>query len=121
MLTGRIYAVNSHPLRFVVRKQRHQAPLRDQRPGAVQRLQGDARPEIQVDQQAQPDLTRDLILMQVEEDIDGMKRLNMTLVGIGPREGDSNEQLNWLDGSVLDFGKALSITRASSAHAGSSS
>jgi len=81
-------------------------------------LQGDARPEIQVDQQAQPDLTRDLILMQVEEDIDGLKRLHAVLVGTGPREGQANEQLNWLDGSVLDFGKEIAISMGAGAGRG---
>jgi len=73
-------------------------------------LQGDSRPEFKVDQQVQPDLTRDLIVMQVDEDIDGLKRLSCSFVGMGPRAGQANEQLNWLDGAVLDFGKALQIT-----------
>lgn len=73
-------------------------------------LQGDARPEFKVDSRVQPDLTRDLILLQIEEDIDGLKRLTCSLVGIGPRAGQENEQLNWLDGAVLDFGKELIVT-----------
>jgi phage protein D len=73
-------------------------------------LQADSRPEIKVDQQVKPDLTRDLILLQIEEDIDGLKRLSCSLVGVGPREGEQSEAFQYLDGSVLDFGKAFSVT-----------
>jgi phage protein D len=73
-------------------------------------LQGETRPEFKVDQQVKPDLTRDLILMQVEEDIDGLKRLSCALIGVGPREGEESEAFQYLDGNVLDFGKAFSVT-----------
>lgn len=63
-----------------------------------------------MDQQVQADLTRDLILLQVEEDIDGLKRLSCTLVGVGARAGEQNESFLWLDGAVLDFGKELAVT-----------
>lgn len=73
-------------------------------------LQGNTRPEFEVDQQAHPALTADLVLLQVEEDIDGMKRLHAVLTAIGPTQGQANEQLHWLDGRVLDFGKELAVT-----------
>ncbi|MFT3858284.1 MAG: contractile injection system protein, VgrG/Pvc8 family [Aquabacterium sp.] len=81
-------------------------------------LQGNARPEFKVDQQVQPDLTRDLVLMQVEEDIDGMKRLHAVLTAIGPRDGQANEQLHWLDGAVLDFGKEVIVNMGAEAARG---
>lgn len=72
-------------------------------------LQSATVPEIQVDGQARPELARDLSLLQVDEDINGMKRLAATFVAVGPRNNERNEQLNWLDGQVLDFGKELKV------------
>ena len=66
-------------------------------------------PEIKVEGQAQPDLARDLQLLQIEEDIHGLTRLQASFVAIGPRAGEREERLNWLDGQVLDFGKALVV------------
>lgn len=73
-------------------------------------LQAATIPEFRVDGQAQADLARDLQLLQVEEDIHGLKRLHASFVAVGPRAGARDEQLNWLDGSVLDFGKALMVS-----------
>ena len=73
-------------------------------------LQASTVPEIKVDGQAQPGLARDLQLLQIEEDVHGLRRLQASFVAIGPREGEQNEQLNWLDGAVLDFGKALVVS-----------
>ncbi|MEW6705798.1 MAG: contractile injection system protein, VgrG/Pvc8 family [Pseudomonadota bacterium] len=73
-------------------------------------LQASTIPEFKVDGQVQPDLARDLALLQVEEDVHGLKRLQASFVAVGPREGERHEQLNWLDGRVLDFGKTLIVS-----------
>lgn len=73
-------------------------------------LQSATIPEIKIDGQVRAELSRDLQLLQIDEDINGMKRLQATLIAIGPREGERIEQLNWLDGSVLDFGKELIVS-----------
>ena len=73
-------------------------------------LQSSTIPELKVAGQAQPDLARDLQSLQVEEDVHGMKRLVASFVATGPRQGAQDEQLNWLDGQVLDFGKALVVS-----------
>jgi phage protein D len=67
-------------------------------------------PEIKVGGQVNADLARDLARLSIEEDIEGMKRLQFTLVAIGPRPGQAMEQLNWLDGQVLDFGSELIVS-----------
>lgn len=72
-------------------------------------LQSATVPEIKVEGQARAELARDLALLQIDEDINGMKRLAATFIAIGPREGERDEQLNWLDGQVLDFGKELKV------------
>ncbi len=73
-------------------------------------LQASTIPEIKVDGQANADLARDLVLLQIDEDLFGMKRLAATLTGGGPRDGAKDEPLNWMDGTVLDFGKALTVS-----------
>lgn len=72
-------------------------------------LQSSTVPQITIDGQPRAELARDLTLLQLDEDIDGMKRLNATFLAIGPREGARDERLNWLDGQVLDFGKELRV------------
>lgn len=73
-------------------------------------LQSATIPEIKVGGEAKPELARDLALMQIDEDVNGMKRMQATFIAIGPREGARDEQLNWLDGQVLDFGKELKVS-----------
>lgn len=73
-------------------------------------LQASTVPEIQVDGRANAELARDVSLLQIDEDVNGLRRLLATFVAIGPREGAQSEQLNWLDGAVLDFGKELRVS-----------
>lgn len=73
-------------------------------------LQSATIPEIRVGGEARPELARDLALLQIDEDVNGMKRMLATFIAIGPREGERDEQLNWLDGRVLDFGKELKVS-----------
>jgi len=72
-------------------------------------LQASTIPEITVDGRANAELARDVCLLQVDEDVHGLRRLLATFVAVGPRAGEQNEQLNWLDGAVLDFGKELRV------------
>ena len=73
-------------------------------------LQASTIPEIKVDGQANADLARDLVQLQIDEDIHGMKQLQASLIAIGPQGNSANEQLNWMDGAVLDFGKELKVS-----------
>lgn len=73
-------------------------------------LQSATIPELKVGGEARPELARDLALLQIDEDVNGMRRLFATFIAIGPREGARDEQLNWLDGQVLDFGKELKVS-----------
>lgn len=73
-------------------------------------LQAATVPEIKIDGQARAELQRDLAWLHIDEDINGMKRLAASFIAIGPREGERDEQLNWLDGQVLDFGKELKVS-----------
>lgn len=73
-------------------------------------LQSATLPEIKVAGQVNADLARDLARLSIDEDIEGMKRLQFTLIAIGPRPGQAVEQLNWLDGRGLDFGSELTVS-----------
>jgi phage protein D len=73
-------------------------------------LQSSTIPEVKVGGQANPGLARDLARLEVEEDLYGMKRLALTLLGTGPRDGARDEPLNWMDGKVLDFGKEIAVS-----------
>jgi phage protein D len=73
-------------------------------------LQSATLPELKVDGQANAELARDLARLSIEEDIEGMKRLQFSLIAIGARAGQADEQLNWLDGQVLDFGKEINVS-----------
>lgn len=82
-------------------------------PATATPLQTAPIPEFRVDGQVQPELARDLALLLIEEDLHGLKRLQAGFVAMGPRPGgggERDEQLNWLDGRVLDFGKSIAVT-----------
>lgn len=72
-------------------------------------LQSATVPEFTLDGQVQAELARDLALLQIDEDVNGLRRLLASFIATGPREGARDEQLNWVDGRVLDFGKQISI------------
>ena len=67
-------------------------------------------PEFQVDGQVQPELARDLALLQLEEDLHGLTHLQASFIALGPRAQARDEQLHWLDGQVLDFGTSLTVS-----------
>lgn len=68
-------------------------------PGPVFTVAGELRPE----------LAEDVLHLEIEEDTSGLKRLAARFVAIGPREGNAEEQLLYLDGAVLDFGREVEV------------
>lgn len=74
-----------------------------------QALQSATAPEIRVEGQARAELTRDLARLSIVDSGHGLKSLSASFIATGPREGEQQEQLNWLDGQVLDFGRALVV------------
>lgn len=72
-------------------------------------LQSQTTPEFTLDGRVNAALARDLTLLSIDDDIDGLRRMVATFIAVGPREGERDEQLNWLDGSVLDFGKQIDV------------
>jgi phage protein D len=67
-------------------------------------------PVFTVDGQVKGQLARDVDRLEIEEDTSGMKRLTLRLVAQGPQQGAPEEELLYLDGSILDFGKRLKVS-----------
>ena len=67
-------------------------------------------PIFQVDGEINGELARDLLRLEVEEDTGGMKRLSARFLAQGPQPGEAQEQLLYLDGRILDFGKRLQVS-----------
>ena len=67
-------------------------------------------PVFKVDGQVHGELARDLIRLEVAEDTTGLKTCSARFIAQGPVPGGEDEGLLYLDGRVLDFGKALQIS-----------
>ena len=72
-------------------------------------LQSATRPQIRVGGRVQDALMRDLDLLQLDEDLFGMKRLAVRFIALGPSAGERHQGLNWMDGTVLDFGSEIDV------------
>ena len=66
-------------------------------------------PVFRVEGDVKGDLARDLVRLETEETTAGLKTCVARFGAIGPSDGDS-EQLQYLDGAILDFGKALEVS-----------
>ncbi len=64
-------------------------------------------PVFTLDGEVKAELARDIIRLEIEEGTGGLKRLSLRLLAQGPQQGSPQEELLYLDGMVLDFGKRL--------------
>jgi uncharacterized protein len=55
------------------------------------------------------ELARDLLRLEVEETTSGLKTLRADFIAVGPTNDARDEQLLYLDGKLLDFGKSLEV------------
>src|SRR4051812_49231026 len=67
-------------------------------------------PVFKVDGTVHGDLARDLLRLEIEETTQGLKTCVVHLLGVGPSDGASAEQQLYLDGAIVDFGKALEVS-----------
>lgn len=68
-------------------------------------------PVFKIDDAVNGDLARDLAYLEVEETTEGLKTLRARFGNLGPRPGgDRDEELLYLDGQVLDFGKKIEVS-----------
>jgi uncharacterized protein len=73
-------------------------------------LYGATAPVFKVDGAVKGELARDLLRLEVEETTRGLKSCRAFFLAVAGREGASSEQLEYLDGAVVDFGKALEVS-----------
>lgn len=69
-----------------------------------------AAPVFEVGGQVFGELARDLVRLEIAEATDGLKTMSLRLRAHGPQAGASDQQLLYLDGAILDFGKDIVIS-----------
>jgi Bacteriophage probable baseplate hub protein len=67
-------------------------------------------PVFKVDGDVKGDLARDVLRLEVEETTQGLKSCRAYFLAVGPSDGASSGQLQYLDGTVVDFGKAFEVS-----------
>ena len=67
-------------------------------------------PVFKVDGATKGQLARDLLRLDVEETIAGLKSLQATFLGVGANDTGEVDDSQYLDGSILDFGKELEVS-----------
>ncbi|WP_138760653.1 phage late control D family protein [Modestobacter altitudinis] len=69
-----------------------------------------AAPVLTVAGRRQPELARDLVRLDVEEDVEGLRTLTAHLLAAAPRQRPTTDVVEHLDGDVLDFGRRLQVS-----------
>ena len=57
-----------------------------------------------------PDLARDAVRLDIEETTDGLRTFTAQFLGSAPRDQPSTDVVEYLDGTLLDFGKRLEVS-----------
>lgn len=65
-------------------------------------------PVFTIDGQDRGELARDLVFLQVQESVSGLKNLQARFVAVGPNNSQSDELL-YMNGRIIDFGKPLRV------------
>lgn len=58
----------------------------------------------------QRDVARDLLYLEIDEDVEGLRRLALHVVASAPREQSSGDIVEYLDGSVFDYGTSIEVS-----------
>jgi len=66
-------------------------------------------PAFTVDGELSRDLGRDCLRLEIEEGIDGLRTLQAHFVAVGAGATGPQQQMLYLDGTVLDFGKPIKV------------
>src|SRR5207302_9324443 len=82
---------------------------RGRRPTVTETLYSTSSPVFKVAGEVKGDLGRDLVRLETEETTEGLKTCSARFLAVGPSDGTA-ERLLYLDGAVLDFGKALEVS-----------
>jgi uncharacterized protein len=73
-------------------------------------LFGSSAPVFKVGGEVKGELARDLSKLEIEEATDGMKTMALRLIAQGPNGNAPEEQQLYLDGQIVDFGKAIEVS-----------
>lgn len=57
-----------------------------------------------------PDLARDVVRLDIEETTEGLRTFTAQFLGSAPRDQASNDVVEYLDGTLLDFGKRMEVS-----------
>ena len=68
-----------------------------------------AGPVFEIDDDVKADLARDIVRLEIEETTAGLKTMTAYLVAQGRANGSGDQEQLYLDGSVVDFGKKISV------------
>jgi phage protein D len=55
-------------------------------------------------------LARDVSSLEIDEATDGLRTMRLRLIAVGPSAGSTEEQLLYLDGADVDFGKEIEVS-----------
>ena len=66
-------------------------------------------PVFEIEGQENVELARDVLRLEIEENTAGLKSLTARFIAVGPAGSSSEQQQLYLDGSVFDFGKKISV------------
>ena len=72
-------------------------------------VHGSPSPVFTVAGERSPDLARDCIRLEITEGTDGLRTLKAEFVAVGGGATGAGSDLRYLDGQILDFGKAISV------------
>ena len=67
-------------------------------------------PVFKVDGQVRGELARDMSSLRIDEATDGLKTMVLNLTAEGPQDNAAEEQQLYLDGRIVDFGKAIEVS-----------
>jgi phage protein D len=67
-------------------------------------------PVFKVDGEVKGELARDITRLEIDETTEGLKTLTARFIAFGAARGENAERVLYLDGRVLDFGKALEVS-----------
>jgi phage protein D len=67
-------------------------------------------PVFKIDGQVRGEIARDLQRLDIDEATDGLKTLSLRLIALGPSGNAPDEQPLYLDGDIIDFGRAIEVS-----------
>jgi uncharacterized protein len=67
-------------------------------------------PVFKIEGEIKGELARDISRLEIEEATDGLKTMTLALIAEGPKRNYPEEQLLYLDGEIIDFGKTLEVS-----------